>query len=121
MTSHGSNVRIKRVYAQPAAEDGTRVLVDRLWPRGLTKECAHLDLWLKEVAPSTELRRWYGHDPMKFAEFRQRYREQLREEPGDSAVERLRALARQGPITLLFAAHDAERSEAAVVRDLLVQ
>jgi uncharacterized protein YeaO (DUF488 family) len=121
MTSHGSNVRIKRVYEQPAAEDGTRVLVDRLWPRGLTKERAHLDLWLKEVAPSTELRRWYGHDPQKFAEFRQRYLEQLREEPGYSAVERLRALARQGQITLLFAAHDAERSEAAVVRDLLVQ
>jgi uncharacterized protein YeaO (DUF488 family) len=121
MTSHGLNVRIKRDYEQPAAGDGTRVLVDRLWPRGLTKERAHIDLWLNEVAPSTELRRWYGHDPMKFAEFRQRYLEQLREDPGRSAIERLRALALQGPITLLFAARDVEHSEAAVLRDLFLQ
>ena len=121
MTSPGPNVRIKRAYEQPVAQDGTRVLVDRLWPRGLTKERAHIDLWLKEVAPSTELRRWYGHDPTKFAEFRRRYLEQLREEPSHSALERLRALVRQGPVTLIFAARDAEHSEAAVVGGLLAQ
>jgi uncharacterized protein YeaO (DUF488 family) len=119
MTSLGPNVRIKRAYEQPVAQDGTRVLVDRLWPRGLTKERAHIDLWLKEVAPSTDLRRWYGHDPTKFAEFRRRYLEQLREAPGRSALERLRALARQGPVTLIFAARDAEHSEAAVVGNFL--
>jgi len=119
MALHGVRVRIKRAYEEPAPSDGTRVLVDRLWPRGVTKERARVDLWLKDVAPRTELRQWYGHDPAKFDEFRGRYVRELEEEPGHAALARLRELARRGPVTLVFGARDVEHSEAAVLRDLL--
>ncbi len=110
---------IKRVYAEPEPGDGTCVLVDRLWPRGLSKELAHVDLWLKEIAPSSELRTWFGHDPEKFAEFRRRYEAELASEPGQAALTKLHDLAKQGHVTLVFAAHDAEHANAVVLRELL--
>jgi uncharacterized protein YeaO (DUF488 family) len=119
MTRRILSVMLKRAYDDPAPGEGKRVLVERLWPRGLSKERAKLDLWLKDVAPSDELRRWYGHDPAKFAEFGRRYEAELAGEPGRAAMAQLRALAESGPITLVFAAHDAELSNAAVLRDLL--
>jgi uncharacterized protein YeaO (DUF488 family) len=121
MTGRTLGVALKRAYEEPAPSDGTRVLAERLWPRGLSKERAKLDLWLKDVAPSDALRRWYGHDPDKFAEFRQRYEVELASEPGRAALARLRALAESGPVTLVFATHDVEHSNAAVLRDLLRQ
>ena len=114
-------IALKRVYDEPEPSDGTRVLVDRLWPRGLSKERARVDLWLKEIAPSSELRTWFGHDPEKFAEFRRRYEAELAAETGHSALMKLRDLAKQGPVTLVFAAHDTEHANAIVLRDLLLQ
>lgn len=117
MTSDAASpprIRLKRAYEAPARQDGTRVLVERLWPRGVSKEEAALDLWLKEVAPSAELRKWYGHDRERWDEFRRRYREELEERP--EAVERLLALAREGPLTLVLASRDVERSSAALLR-----
>ncbi|MFL5663305.1 MAG: DUF488 domain-containing protein [Ktedonobacteraceae bacterium] len=113
-------VALKRVYDKPGPGDGTRVLVERLWPRGLSKERAHVDLWLKEIAPSHELRTWFGHDPEKFAEFRCRYETELASETGQAALTRLQELAEQGPVTLVFAAHDIEHTNAVVLRDLLL-
>jgi uncharacterized protein YeaO (DUF488 family) len=95
-------IRIKRVYEQPDKEDGTRILVDRLWPRGLMKEKAKVDLWLKEVAPSTELRKWFGHDPDKWAEFQTRYRAELRK--NGEQVSLLQREAEKGTVTLLYGA-----------------
>ena len=106
-------LRARRVYDAPEAPDGKRVLVDRLWPRGLSKEKAHLDEWLKAIAPSDELRRWYGHDPAKFEEFRRRYTAELREPERAAAFSHLRQLAAAGPVTLLTATKDLEHSEAA--------
>jgi uncharacterized protein YeaO (DUF488 family) len=111
---------IKRVYDEPEPGDGTRVLVDRLWPRGLSKERAHVDLWLKEIAPSSELRTWFGHEPEKFAEFRRRYEAELTSETGQAALAKLRDLAKQRQVTLVFAAQDAEHANAVVLRDLLL-
>lgn len=99
--------------------DGLRVLVERLWPRDLSKARAHIDLWLKDVAPSTELRKWYGHEPARFAEFRRRYEAELAAEPARSALARLREMVERERVTLVFAAHDPELSNAAVLRDLL--
>lgn len=113
------HVAIKRAYDEAEPADGTRVLIDRLWPRGVSKEKAKIDLWLKDVAPSTELRTWYGHDPAKYDEFRRRYLDELSHEPGKSGMARLRALAEQGPVTLVFAAHDAAHANATVLRALL--
>jgi uncharacterized protein YeaO (DUF488 family) len=121
MTEQKVMVALKRVYDEPGPGDGTRVLVERLWPRGLSKERADVDVWLKEIAPSHELRRWFGHDPQKFAEFRRRYEAELASETGQAALAKLRDLARQGPVTLVFAARDAQHSNAAVLRDLLLQ
>lgn len=112
-------VRTKRVYNEPAPDDGTRVLVDRLWPRGISKDRAHVDLWLKEVAPSQELREWFGHDPEKFAEFSQRYKAELASGSAHEAWATLCDLARRGPVTLIFAARDAEHANARVLQDLL--
>lgn len=120
MTQQGLMVALKRVYDEPEPGDGTRVLVERLWPRGLSKERAHVDLWLKEIAPSRELRIWFGHDPEKFAEFRRRYETELASETGQAALARLRELAHQGPVTLVFAAHDTQHNNAVVLRDLLL-
>jgi len=108
-------VRLRRVYEAPDPSDGQRVLVDRLWPRGLAKSAAAIDEWLTAVAPSDALRRWYGHQPEKSAAFRERYRQELRSPEGCAALEHLRQLARGGPVTLLTATRDIEHSQAAVL------
>ena len=110
MTTQKLSVALKRAYDEPAASDGTRVLVERLWPRGLPKERAHIDLWLKDVAPSTELRTWFHHAPQKFPEFRSRYQAELQSEAAQEALTKLREIAKRGQLTLVFAAHDAEYS-----------
>ena len=112
-------VRLKRVYEEPEPGDGKRVLVDRLWPRGLTKERARLDLWSKDVAPSDGLRKWFSHDPERWTEFRKRYRLELRSSPRKEELERLRALARRSSVTLLFAAKDSRHCNAAVLAEIL--
>ena len=117
-------IRIRRVYDEPASADGARVLVDRLWPRGLRKDAAALDDWAKDVAPSTELREWYGHDPARFDEFRRRYTGELSQSGQRAALRRLRALASAGapkPLTLLTATRDLEHSQAAVLAQILRQ
>ena len=113
------DIRVRRVYDDPQPEDGTRVLVDRIWPRGLRKDAAHLDDWAKDVAPSSELRTWYGHDPAKFGEFRDRYTAELAQAGPQAALGRLRALAAKGPVTLLTATKDIGISQAAVLAQLL--
>ncbi len=115
----GDGIRVRRVYAEPSPQDGTRVLVDRLWPRGLRKDAARLDDWAKDVAPSTELRTWYSHDPAKFGEFRRRYIAELSEPGPREALNRIRALATDGPVTLLTATKDLDLSQAAVLAGLL--
>lgn len=117
MTNEG--IRIRRVYDEPSSEDGTRVLVDRIWPRGLTKEAANLDDWIKDVAPSTELRKWYAHDLDKFPQFRSRYRAELQAPARRQAVGRLRELATDRPLTLLTASKDLDHSQATVLADVL--
>ncbi len=116
-TRRRPDIRIKRAYLPPAPEDGVRLLVDRLWPRGLAKPQAAIDRWLKELAPSTELRRWFGHDPARWEEFRRRYRAEL---AGQAALlDEVRALARRGPVTLVYGAHDEEHNQAVVLREVL--
>lgn len=110
------SILLKRVYEAPAASDGRRILVDRLWPRGLTKAEAAVDLWLKDVAPTTALRQWFGHDPAKWDEFQQRYRTELRTNP---ALDELRALARQGTVTLVYGARDQQHVHALVLKAVL--
>lgn len=112
-------VRIARAYDPPTDHDGTRVLVDRLWPRGLSKEKADFDEWCKDVAPSTELRTWYHHDPGHFAEFAARYREELAEPERAEALDHLRELAAAGTLTILTASKAADISQAAVLVELL--
>lgn len=109
-------VRIKRVYEPPSPDDGPRILVDRVWPRGLTKDAAHLDAWVKDVAPSTDLRKWFGHDPGRWEEFRRRYAAEL---VGNPAFGALAERARQEDITLVYGARDTEHNQAVVLRDLL--
>ncbi len=121
MTKQSLSVALKRAYDESAASDGTRVLVERLWPRGISTERAHIDLWLKDVATSTELRKWFNHDPQKFPEFRRRYKAELKSEAAQEALTKLREIAKQGQLTLVFAAHDAEYSNAVVLHDLLLQ
>jgi uncharacterized protein YeaO (DUF488 family) len=113
------NIRVRRIYDEPTRQDGTRVLVDRIWPRGMTKDRARLDEWCKQVAPSTELRSWYAHDPQRFAEFSRRYRAELAEPERATAVDHLRTLAGARALTLLTATKQADISEAAVLADLL--
>ncbi len=112
-------VQVRRIYEDPSPDDGTRVLVDRIWPRGVSKERAHLDEWCKQVAPSTDLRQWYGHDPAKFDEFAQRYRAELDDPDRAAALAHLGQLADDGPLTLLTATKAFEISEAAVLADLV--
>jgi len=112
------NVKLKRAYERPSSADGIRVLVDRLWPRGIKKADANIDHWIKELAPSTELRKWFGHDPTRWQEFRRRYAAELRQH--EDQVDRLRDLARAGLITLVYAAHDEAHNDAVVLRDILV-
>jgi uncharacterized protein YeaO (DUF488 family) len=112
-------IRIKRTYDPPARGDGHRILVERLWPRGMKKEALSMDAWMKDVAPSTELRRWYGHRVERWEEFRRRYRKELSANPG--AWEPIGKLARRGTATLLFSAHDLVHNSAVVLRDFLAQ
>jgi uncharacterized protein YeaO (DUF488 family) len=113
-----ANVRLKRAYAPPARIDGTRILIDRLWPRGVTKKSAAIDEWFKEIAPSTALRQWFGHDPARWQEFRRRYAREVLEQ--HDQFDRLRTLALRGAITLVFSAHDQIHNDAVVLRDLLL-
>ena len=112
-------IHLKRIYDAPAADDGFRVLVDRLWPRGVRKAGARLDLWLKEVGPSNALRQWFGHDPVRYAEFKRRYEAELRQNPAFQTLQGL--AADHDVVTLLYAAHDAEYNQAQVLRALLQQ
>lgn len=110
-------IKIKRAYEKAAAEDGLRILVDRLWPRGISKEKLKLYAWNKEVAPSTALRAWFGHDPKKWTEFKRRYRAELKAQPG--ACKELKALAKRRTITLLYGAKDEEHNHAAALKEIL--
>lgn len=115
---HSENVKLKRAYEPASGSDGTRVLIDRLWPRGVKKTEAKIDEWIKEIAPSTSLRKWFGHDPARWAEFQHRYEAEVRQHP--EYLERLRTLAREGPLTLVFSAHDEAHSDAIVLRDMIL-
>jgi uncharacterized protein YeaO (DUF488 family) len=112
------DVRLKRAYEPADDSDGTRVLVDRLWPRGVGKKDAAIDRWVKDLSPSAELRKWFGHDPERWSEFRRRYRAELRAH--SEQLEELRALVRKGPVTLVYAARDEEHNDAVVLRDVLL-
>jgi uncharacterized protein YeaO (DUF488 family) len=114
---HKMHIQIKRVYATPAKADGKRILVDRLWPRGLSQEEAAVDLWLKEIAPSNELRRWFGHDPAKWTEFEKRYLAELQHDHG--SLSQLKEIAHQGKVTLLYGAKDEQHNQAVVLQKLL--
>ena len=111
-------VSIKRVYEPPSPRDGVRVLVDRLWPRGLSKSDAGVDQWMREIAPSTNLRRWFGHDPTRWREFRRRYRAELRGKAG--LVEELRGIMRNHHLTLVYSARDERHNQAVVLREVLL-
>jgi uncharacterized protein YeaO (DUF488 family) len=113
------DIRVRRIYGDPSPGDGARVLVDRVWPRGIRKDAARLATWAKDVAPSSELRAWYGHDPAKFDEFRRRYTAELAEPGPQSALAQLRALSAREPVTLLTATRDLGISQAAVLAELL--
>ncbi len=113
-----ATLRLKRAYEPVAADDGTRVLIDRLWPRGVRKADAAIDLWLKDIAPSAELRKWFGHEPDRWAEFRRRYTAEIQAKPAVFA--QLRELALQGPLTLVYSARDEEHNDAVVLRELLL-
>lgn len=112
-------VKVRRAYDEPQQGDGTRVLVDRIWPRGLSKEKAHFDEWCKQVAPSTELRTWYNHDPERYAEFSRRYQSELQDPERAEVLEHLRDLSRRGNLTLITASKRSDISQAAVLVDLL--
>lgn len=116
MTVPAAHVRLRRAYDPPQPQDGLRILVDRLWPRGLARDRAALDDWMKDIAPSTALRKWFGHDPARWAEFQSRYRAELQGQP---ALDRLRDLAAKQTVTLIFAARDTDHNEAVVLRDIL--
>lgn len=111
--------QLKRAYEPASPDDGCRVLVERLWPRGLSKQRAAVDVWLKDVAPSAELRKWYGHDPQRWQDFRQRYWQELRSHP--EAIEELRAKQHEGKVTLVYATHDEEHSGALALRQFLTR
>jgi uncharacterized protein YeaO (DUF488 family) len=110
-------IQLKRAYEKPERTDGTRILVDRLWPRGLTKEKAGIDLWLKEVAPSTELRKWFRHDPKKWRNFRRRYLTELKQH--SAPLQLLKSKAKEGVVTLIYGARSQEHNEAVVLKEVL--
>jgi len=112
------NIKLKRAYDHPVARDGTRILIDRLWPRGVTKAQAAIDLWIKDIAPSTALRKWFGHNPDRWHEFRRRYAAETLAH--SDQISGLRSLARKGPITLVYSAHDQIHNDAVVLRDILL-
>jgi uncharacterized protein YeaO (DUF488 family) len=112
-------IKLKRAYDAYSRNDGKRVLVDRLWPRGLRKDEAMIDLWMKDIAPSSELRKWFSHEPSKWQEFRQRYRQELKDKEG--LVEGLREESNKGTVTLLFSAKDREHNNAVVLKEMIEQ
>ena len=112
------DIRVKRVYEAPAAEDGMRILVDRLWPRGLTREKARIDLWLKELAPSAELRKWFNHAPDRWEEFKRRYLQELQQQPA-ALAHAIEAMG-TGPVTLLFAAREVRFNDAVALREFIL-
>ena len=114
-----ANVKLKRAYEPPATDDGTRILVDRLWPRGVTKKRAAIDQWMKDIAPSTELRKWFSHDPARWDEFRRRYAKEVHQNA--KLLDQLRSLARHGPITLVYSAHDEKHNDAVELRKLILR
>ena len=114
----GDHIKLKRAYDPPASDDGTRILIDRLWPRGIKKTDAAIDEWMKEIAPSTELRKWFGHDPSRWHEFQRRYRSEIRQHP--EQLNRLRTLAQHGRVTLVFSAHDEAHNDAVVLKNVLL-
>jgi uncharacterized protein YeaO (DUF488 family) len=113
-TIKAADVRLKRAYEAPAKSDGRRILIDRLWPRGVSKADAAIDEWIKEIAPSTALRKWFGHDPARWAEFRRRYAKELRGHP--ELLRKVRDLAQAGRVTLVYSARDEVRNDAVVLR-----
>jgi uncharacterized protein YeaO (DUF488 family) len=113
------NIQLKRAYEPSAADDGTRILIDRLWPRGVKKGEAAIDEWIKDIAPSTALRKWFGHDPARWQEFRSRYAVEIQKHP--EQLGRLSALARRGPITLVYSAHNELHNDAVVLRAFLLR
>jgi uncharacterized protein YeaO (DUF488 family) len=112
------NIKLKRAYDKPMAKDGTRVLIDRLWPRGLSKADARIDRWIKDIAPSTALRKWFGHDPARWQEFRRRYTAEVHVH--SDLLSELRRLARKAPLTLVYSAHDENHNDAVVLRGVLL-
>jgi uncharacterized protein YeaO (DUF488 family) len=112
------NVKLKRAYDEPATVDGVRILVDRLWPRGVKKQAAAIDLWVKDLAPSTELRKWFGHETARWTEFERRYTAEVRQHV--DLLDKIRKLAQRGTVTLIYAARDQEHNEAVIIRDMLV-
>jgi uncharacterized protein YeaO (DUF488 family) len=117
----GRSIQIRRIYDPPTPEDGYRVLLDRIWPRGVTKEQARLDAWAKEIAVSSELRRWFGHDPARWDEFRRRYRTELEAPERQPVLDALLRRARQGTITIVYAARDKQHNNAVVLAELLAE
>lgn len=115
------SILIKRAYEPPADGDGYRVLIDRLWPRGVRKDAARIDVWAKDLAPSTELRAWFGHDPVRWDEFRRRYARELRAPAAAALLDDLTRRARRGTVTLVYAAKDAEHSNAAALRSRIAR
>ena len=114
-----SNVRLRRAYDDPGSDDGHRVLVDRVWPRGRTKDELHLDAWARDLGPSTELRKWFGHDPARWPEFQERFHRELAGTERADVLDALADIARQGPVTLVFGARDVEHNQARVIADEL--
>ena len=117
MTRDTYSIRLKRAYEPPSPDDGVRILIDRLWPRGVRKDDAAIDEWMKDIAPSTELRKWFNHDPERWPEFQRRYTAELAQRTAEIA--RLRELARQGMLTLVYSAHDELHNDAVVLKRLL--
>jgi len=116
-SSRSVSVALKRVYEAPAKGDGTRILVDRLWPRGVSKEKARLDLWLRDIAPSDDLRGWFAHDPKRWVEFKRRYRAELKGRSGE--LQPIRDALKKGKVTLLFAAHDEAHNNAVALKEMI--
>lgn len=114
-----SHLRLKRAYDPATPDDGTRILIDRLWPRGVRKDEAALDDWMKDIAPSTELREWFGHDPKRWPEFQRRYRTELHQHTQE--LDRIRSLAKKKTVTLIYGAHDQEHNDAVVLRQVLLE
>lgn len=117
-TFPASHLQLKRAYVPAEQSDGVRILIDRLWPRGVSKEDAALDDWMKDIAPSTALREWFGHDPARWLEFERRYRAELRQHTAE--LDRIRDLARTRTVTLVYSAHDEEHNDAVVLRHVLL-